>query len=88
MSAEEAKGINPGAAGRPAGNPRYNRGLDTDKLKEGLDGARRLAGAIGKYGSKGPSPAGDHDSDLSGVEGGLGSSGELPPDLVPAGVVV
>ncbi|MFA4905359.1 MAG: hypothetical protein WC645_02525 [Candidatus Margulisiibacteriota bacterium] len=87
MSAEEVKGINAGAVGRPAGNPKLTRNLDTDKLKEGMDGARRLAGALEKYGAKGRGPAVDHDSDLSGAEGGTGSTGEIPPDLVP-GVVV
>lgn len=90
MSAEEVKGINAGATGRPAGNPKLVRGLDTDKLKEGMDGARRLAGALEKYGAKGRGPAGNHDSDINGPESGAGSAGEVPPDLVPipTGVVV
>jgi hypothetical protein len=87
MAAEEVKGINAGATGRPAGSPNLTRGLDTDKLKEGMDGARRLAGAIDKYRTGGRGPAGDSDSDLDGTGTGEAGVGEVPDDLAPRGVI-
>jgi len=87
MGAEEVKGINAGATGRPAGSPRLTRGLDTDKLKEGMDGARRLAGAIDKYRAGGRGPAGDNDSDLGDTETTSTADGEIPDDLAPRGVM-